>query len=108
MSYADLHDGIVRVASALSRLGLGKNDVITIVAPNSIEWCIMYLGASLTGAIVSAVNPLYTAGNNMSYILFVNAEAIRCYVFFTGTIFITPSISNSMRHIRVLECHYKR
>ena len=43
-------------------MGLSKGDVLTLFAPNSIEWATFYLAASATGAIVSAVNPVYTAG----------------------------------------------
>ena len=61
VTYGHLQTRITRVASALIKMGLQKGDVVTIVAPNSPEYSICYLGVAAAGGVASAVNPLYTA-----------------------------------------------
>ena len=62
MSYGELQSKIIKLGSALSKLGFGKSDVITLISPNSPEYCIVFMAASAIGMTVSAVNPQYTAG----------------------------------------------
>ena len=62
MSYSELQSRIVKVGSALKRLGFGKGDVMTLVSPNCPEFCVIYMAATAIGITVSAVNPQYTQG----------------------------------------------
>jgi len=61
VTYAQLHHRIVKVASALTRSGVRKGDVIAMFSPNCVEYAVFYLGAIAAGAVVSTLNPLYTA-----------------------------------------------
>ena len=53
----------INVASGLTRLGLGKGDVVGIVSPNCPEFLISFLAVASIGAINTTVNCTYTAGN---------------------------------------------
>ena len=61
LTYGQLKDSVKCVASGLARLGLMKGQVLCIVGQNSVEWVQCFLGALSIGAIVTAVNPAYTA-----------------------------------------------
>ena len=50
------------MGSALTKLGFGKGDVVTVIAPNCPEFAIVQLAVVGIGGVVSSVNPLYTAG----------------------------------------------
>lgn len=60
-TYEDLLRNVERVASALQRRGLQKNDVVCIYAGNSTDFVYLMLGAMQAGGIVTTVNPTYTA-----------------------------------------------
>ena len=49
-----------RVASALSKRGLHKGDVVALFAPNVPEFPIVFFGALQIGAVVTGVNPFFT------------------------------------------------
>jgi acyl-CoA synthetase (AMP-forming)/AMP-acid ligase II len=61
ISYTQLSDSIRRVAASLSQRNLGKGDVIGIVSPNVLEYAIAFHAIATIGAIVTTINPLYTA-----------------------------------------------
>jgi len=62
LTYGQLVDGIRRAATALSRRGFGKGDVLAIYSPNLPEYAIVFLAVATLGGTVTTVNPLYTAG----------------------------------------------
>jgi malonyl-CoA/methylmalonyl-CoA synthetase len=47
------------VAGGLSTLGIGRGSMVSIYAPNSLQWITAYLGAIYLGATVNAINPAY-------------------------------------------------
>ena len=53
---------IRRYASALTRMGFKKGEVMGIVSPNVPEYPIALLGASAVGMPAALVNPIYTPG----------------------------------------------
>ena len=55
---------ITRVSSSLVKSGLQKGDVVTMFSPNCPEFAITYLAVAAMGGIVSALNPVYTAGRS--------------------------------------------
>ncbi|KAK2172809.1 hypothetical protein NP493_926g01032 [Ridgeia piscesae] len=61
-TYAELQSEIVRVASALWRLGIRKGDVVTLFSENRPEFIVMFLSLAAVGAVVSATNSVYTSG----------------------------------------------
>jgi acyl-CoA synthetase (AMP-forming)/AMP-acid ligase II len=61
ISYAELADSIRRVAASLSERKLRKGDVVGILSPNVPEYAIAFHAIATIGAIVTTINPLYTA-----------------------------------------------
>jgi acyl-CoA synthetase (AMP-forming)/AMP-acid ligase II len=61
LSYADLALHVDRVAGAFSARGMKQGDVLAICLPNLPEFAVAVYAATTLGAIVTTVNPLYTA-----------------------------------------------
>ncbi|KAJ1384067.1 AMP-dependent synthetase/ligase [Sesbania bispinosa] len=51
---------VAKLAHAFLHLGINKNDVVLLLAPNSIHFPICFLAATAIGAVVSTANPIYT------------------------------------------------
>ncbi|KAG9439010.1 hypothetical protein H6P81_019175 [Aristolochia fimbriata] len=60
LDFGQLKTMVQRVSHGFVKLGLKKGDVILILAPNSIEYPVCFLGIVASGAIATTVNPLYT------------------------------------------------
>ncbi|MET0627370.1 MAG: AMP-binding protein [Acidimicrobiia bacterium] len=60
ITYAQLGDGIRRLAGGLVARGFAPGGVIAIMAPNCPEYAIAFLGAAYAGGTVTTVNPSYT------------------------------------------------
>ncbi|XP_050368384.1 probable CoA ligase CCL7 [Argentina anserina] len=60
LSFSQLKSIVIKVAHGLVHLGIKKNDVVLIFAPNSIQFPICFLGIIAIGAIATTSNPLYT------------------------------------------------
>lgn len=61
LSFAQLKSIVIKVSNGLRHLGISKNDVVLIFAPNSYQFPICFLAITSIGAIVTTANPLYTA-----------------------------------------------
>ena len=59
-SYAELADGVRRVATGLAALGYGKGDRIGLFLPNVPHYLAAYFGALRLGATVVNFSPLYS------------------------------------------------
>lgn len=59
--YAELVDGIARVAAGLHAHGVRKGDVVGLVSPNMPEFALVFFGVLQVGAVCSTVNPVATA-----------------------------------------------
>ncbi|KAL4011118.1 hypothetical protein IC575_028165 [Cucumis melo] len=60
VSYSQLKALAIRVSNGLIQLGIEKNDVVMIFAPNSVQLSICFIGVIAIGAIVTTCNPVYT------------------------------------------------
>ena len=60
-TYAQLIDGIHRVAAGLHAHGMRKGDVVGLVSPNIPDFAIIFFAVTQIGAICSTVNPIATA-----------------------------------------------
>jgi len=60
LTYAQLADGVGRVAANLSVRGMRKGDVFAIMTPNLPEFAVAFLGVLSAGGVVTTLNPLYT------------------------------------------------
>ncbi|MCY0908778.1 MAG: long-chain fatty acid--CoA ligase [Sulfobacillus thermotolerans] len=61
ISYPVLWSMVNRVAEGLRRLGVQKGDRVAIILPNSLAFLQAYFGILRLGAVVVALNPLYTS-----------------------------------------------
>ncbi len=57
----ELMDGVRSLAGGLAASGVKKGDVIALMAPNIPEFFIVFHGIAWAGAIVTTVNPTFTA-----------------------------------------------
>ena len=60
-TYAELADAIGRTAGGLARSGIGRGDVVALVAANVMEYALVFHGTTSLGAVVTTVNPTYGA-----------------------------------------------
>ncbi|TQE07307.1 hypothetical protein C1H46_007129 [Malus baccata] len=60
LSFSQFKSKVIQVSHGLINLGIKKNDVVLIFAPNSIQFPICLLGIIASGAIATTSNPLYT------------------------------------------------
>ncbi len=61
MTAGALEDGIRRLAGGLRARGIGKGDMVALMAPNLPEFAVAYHGIVYAGATVTTINPTYTA-----------------------------------------------
>jgi long-chain acyl-CoA synthetase len=59
LSYADLNEASNRLASALTKLGVGKGDRLAMLLANSPEFVISFFGIVKIGAIAVLLDPKY-------------------------------------------------
>ena len=59
-TYHQLTQAVRSVASALSKNGIKKGDVVAYYSPNSVELCIALYACMSVGAVISGVNYNYT------------------------------------------------
>nr|WGN98273.1 4-coumarate CoA ligase-like 7 [Vaccinium corymbosum] len=61
LTFSQFKSTVVKLSHAfVNQLGIKKNDVVLICAPNSIHFPICFLATIAIGAIASTVNPAYT------------------------------------------------
>ncbi|WP_193128378.1 long-chain-fatty-acid--CoA ligase [Gulosibacter sediminis] len=60
LTFAQLHDHVVRFANGLRRIGVKRGDRVAIVLPNCPQHVIAYYATLRLGAVVVEHNPLYT------------------------------------------------
>jgi 4-coumarate--CoA ligase len=56
-----LEAGIRRLAGGLQARGIGKGDVVAILAPNLPDYAVVFHGVAFAGATITTINPTYTA-----------------------------------------------
>jgi acyl-coenzyme A synthetase/AMP-(fatty) acid ligase len=56
VTYGRLRDRVARAAAAWHALGLGVADRVLVLAPDSIEWVVAYLGAIWAGGVAVGLN----------------------------------------------------
>ncbi|CAH2071707.1 unnamed protein product [Thlaspi arvense] len=60
LSFSQLKSAVSRLAHGFLRLGIRKNDVVLIFAPNSHKFPLCFLAVTAIGGVFTTVNPLYT------------------------------------------------
>jgi acyl-coenzyme A synthetase/AMP-(fatty) acid ligase len=56
ITYEQLRDRVARAAAAWLSLGVGEGDRVLVLAPDSIEWVVTYMGAIWAGGVAVALN----------------------------------------------------
>ncbi len=57
LNWQQFHDQVCQTANLLRSLGVGENDVVSLVLPNCLETAVATIGAAVAG-IVNPINPL--------------------------------------------------
>ncbi len=60
MTYKEIYEQAIKLASYLQQLGLEKGDRVSIMLPNCPQAVISYYAVLFAGGIVVQTNPLYT------------------------------------------------
>src|SRR5688572_11630923 len=61
ITFGGLVDDVRRLAAGLSRRGIRQGDVVAILSPNVPEYAVVFHAVSRLGAILTTINPAYTA-----------------------------------------------
>lgn len=61
VTVGEFEASVRRLAGGLQARGIGKGDVIAILAPNMPEYAAAFHGVAFAGATVTTINPTYTA-----------------------------------------------
>jgi len=59
LSYAELEEASNKVANALLKMGVGKDDRVALLLPNSVEFVVIYFGVVKTGGIAVPLDVRY-------------------------------------------------
>ena len=78
IGYGALKDEILRCAELYRRVGIKRDDVVTVQLPNRIEFPVAFFALELIGAIANKVNPDFRA-RELDYMLKFSGS--RAYVF---------------------------
>ena len=78
VTYGELAERVIRLAGGLSRLGLGRGDVIAIQLPNSVDFVATYLAVSHIGAVMQTVHMPYRGAELEFLLRHGNARALVC------------------------------
>ncbi len=95
ITYGELRNRVDRVAARLQRLGIGRNDVVTIQLPNWIEFACAFFAVERVGGIANKINPDFRSAE-LEYILrFSESAAYICPTAFKG--FDYPEMIGALR-----------
>ncbi|GER33505.1 4-coumarate--CoA ligase family protein [Striga asiatica] len=76
LTFAHLKSTVSRVAHSLLHLGITKNDVVLIFAPNSIQFPLSFFAIAALGAITTTANPTYTTSELSKQVIDSTAKLI--------------------------------
>jgi acyl-CoA synthetase (AMP-forming)/AMP-acid ligase II len=92
LTYAQLDDEVVALATTMLRLGLQKDDVVAVQLPNSVDLLVTYLACWRTGLIVSPMPVQWRAHELSDVLAFVHAKAV-----------VTTSVIRGHEHAAMME-----
>ncbi|WP_370211778.1 acyl-CoA synthetase [Roseovarius sp.] len=75
LSWSEFHAKVCQAANLFRSLGIGENDVVALVLPNSMETAIATIGAAVAG-IVNPINPLLDAEQIGAILRETNARVV--------------------------------
>ncbi len=62
LTFSELRDAVMRVASAYSQIGIGAGTHVAVMIPNRVEFPLTWLALACLGAVMVPTNVSYTAG----------------------------------------------
>ena len=68
-SFNEFRKYVIKLASALHKRGVAKNDVLAMLLPNCVEGVVSAVAVPAIGAILTCSNPINTPGKSLQYIL---------------------------------------
>ena len=92
LTWAELDRAANRAAVGLTRLGIGRNDVVTCQLPNSWQFVATYLGCARIGAVFNPVMPIFREHE----LLFMLRHG-------ESRVFIVPSVFRGFDHAAMAE-----
>lgn len=75
-TFPEVKDAVWRIASSLTRLGLGLNDKLLIISENTMEYILMFHAVMCVGGTVTMVNPHYLSADIARQAVDANATYI--------------------------------
>jgi len=96
-TYGRVHENAIRIASALSEVGVERSELVALMLPNSIEYIELYFGLAYRGAAAMLVNTAYR-GYMLEYVL----NDAGCRILIADEEFL-PLILQSEESLRHLE-----
>jgi acyl-CoA synthetase (AMP-forming)/AMP-acid ligase II len=75
LTWSQLHGEVTRAANLFRKLGIGENDVVAYLLPNSLETVATLLGGAVAG-IVNPINPLLEAEQIAGILRETNAKVL--------------------------------
>ncbi|XP_026493694.2 uncharacterized protein LOC113398949 [Vanessa tameamea] len=85
ITFGEIAQKIVNIASSLSRLGVKQGDVVAIFSENRIEYVLTALAVYYSGAIITFFNNAYTKGD-LTHALSISKPK---YMFLSGELYKT-------------------
>ncbi|BBO86205.1 long-chain fatty acid--CoA ligase [Desulfosarcina ovata subsp. sediminis] len=79
ISYGELNSQATRLASTMTKQGVGKGDRVALYLPNVPEFIICYIATLKIGAVAVSVNPMLKSGE-LKYILNDSGSILLCTV----------------------------
>ena len=76
LTWVEIHDLSTRFSVTLHNLGIRKGDRVALLLPNVPHFVIAYYAVLKLGAVVAAINPLFTDSEITSYVEKTDAAAI--------------------------------
>ncbi|EGL82969.1 AMP-dependent synthetase and ligase [Caldalkalibacillus thermarum TA2.A1] len=79
LSFAEVKNEVDRLATALSRLGVGKGDRVALFLLNSPQFVISYFAVLKLGAVLTAISPVYSSSEVRHQLTDSGAEIVICH-----------------------------
>jgi len=110
LTWSQYHAKVTQAANLFRSLGVGPNDVVAYILPNSIETAVTMMGGSVAG-IVNPINPLLDADQISSILRETKAKVVVTLKSFPKTE-VAQRVAEAVRHApavkTVLEIDLKR
>ncbi|KAK9175780.1 hypothetical protein WN944_027789 [Citrus x changshan-huyou] len=76
LTFSQLKSTVIKASHGFRHLGITKNDVVMIFAPNSTQFPVCFLGVIATGAIATTANPVYSVSELSKQVIDSNPKLI--------------------------------